>query len=71
MPTRAIAGTCLTLLGALALGCSPNDQKTPLGPLFMTAATDPMLSGAIFGPDGTSSLCGSLPNPNGSVFRIR
>ncbi len=71
MPTRAIAGTCLTLLGALALGCSPNDQKTPLGPLFMTAATDPMLSGAILGPDGTSSLCGSLPNPNGSVFQIR
>src|SRR2546428_38391 len=32
---------------------------------------DPLLTGAVLGPDGTSSICNSLPDPFGSVLRVR
>jgi len=70
MIARDVARACLVLLGVFALACTNNDRNLPLAPSFSLGG-DPLLTGAVLGPDGTSSICNSLPDPFGSVLRVR
>ena len=62
-----VARARLLLLGAFALACTNADRGLPLAPSFSLGG-DPMLTGAVLGPDG-SSICNFLPT--GSVVRVR
>jgi len=68
MTARTVARARLVLLGALALACTRDDPNPPLAPSF-SLSSDPMLTGQLFGPDGSSNLCGFIPA--GSQVRVR
>lgn len=69
MALRTMARAPLVLLGALALACTSDAPKSPLAP-SLSVTSDPVVSGAVLGPDG-NNICASLPDPDGSVYRIR
>ena len=68
MTARMVARARLVLLGALALACTRDNPNPPLAPSF-SLSSDPMLTGQLLGPDGSSNLCGFIPA--GSPVRVR
>ena len=65
-----IAPAMAIVVGALLAACTSDERAIPpVGPPSFSLAGDPVLSGAMLGPDG-SSICKFLPDPFSSQVRV-
>jgi hypothetical protein len=69
--SRTLGWVGILLCGALAPACTPDQPHSgiPLAP-SVTADVDPLITGAVLGPDG-ANICNSLSEPFGAVVVVR
>ena len=69
---RTLGWVGVLLCGAFAAACTPDQPHSgiPLAPSLSAADADPLVTGAILGPDG-SNICSSLSDPFGSLLLVR